>query len=60
MSTVQEFSICQLNKGENRKIPGLLEPLPIPNGAWETVTMDFITGLPRSEGKDVLLVVVDQ
>jgi hypothetical protein len=24
------------------------------------VTMDFITGLPRSEGKDVLLVVVDK
>ncbi|KAJ3703272.1 hypothetical protein LUZ61_006977 [Rhynchospora tenuis] len=51
---------CQLNKGENVLYPGLLQPLPIPDGAWQSVGLDFITGLPRSRGKDVILVVIDR
>ena len=27
---------------------------------WEEVSMDFITGLPKSEGKSVIMVVVDR
>jgi RNase H-like domain found in reverse transcriptase/Reverse transcriptase (RNA-dependent DNA polymerase)/Integrase zinc binding domain/Retroviral aspartyl protease/Ty3 transposon capsid-like protein/Integrase core domain/Chromo (CHRromatin Organisation MOdifier) domain len=57
---VQRCDTCQLNKGENISSPGLLEPIPIPTGAWEVLTMDFVCGLPRSEGKDVIMVVIDK
>jgi hypothetical protein len=52
--------ICQRSKHENCKYPGLLDPLPTPDMAWAHVTMDFIEGLPKSQGKDVILVVVDK
>jgi hypothetical protein len=50
----------QQNKGETIKTPGLLQPLAIPSQHWEEVSMDFITGLPKSEGKTVIMVVVDR
>ena len=37
---------CQANKGERLKVGGLLQPLEIPNGKWESISMDFIVGLP--------------
>jgi len=57
---VRQCDTCQMNKGEHVASPGLLEPIPIPNGAWELLTMDFIVGLPKSEGKEVIWVVVDK
>ena len=57
---IAECEICQRNKGETVKTPGLLQPLPIPNQRWEEISMDFITGLPKSKGKDAIMVVVDR
>lgn len=57
---VRECPTCQVTKGENVHIPGLLEPLEIPDMAWSHITMDFIEGLPMSRGKDVIFVVVDR
>ncbi|KAH9291972.1 hypothetical protein KI387_042837 [Taxus chinensis] len=57
---VSECLVCQQNKGETIKTPGLLQPLPIPSQRWEEVSMDFITGLPCSEGKNVIFVIVDR
>lgn len=61
---VQEFvkacDVCQRCKSEHVPTPGLLQPLPIPERAWETITMDFIEGLPKSKGKDVILVIADK
>uniref|UniRef100_A0A0A9FY82 Integrase catalytic domain-containing protein n=1 Tax=Arundo donax TaxID=35708 RepID=A0A0A9FY82_ARUDO len=57
---VNECATCQRAKGEHCHYPGLLNPLPIPDMAWEHITMDFVEGLPKSNGKDVVLVVVDR
>ena len=40
--------------------PGLLQPLERPMQAWVCCSMDFVEGLPKSEGKDYILVVVDK
>ena len=40
------------------KVP--LKPNEIPEGPWETITMDFITDLPKSNGFDSILTVVDR
>ncbi|XP_026383753.1 uncharacterized protein LOC113279266 [Papaver somniferum] len=52
--------VCQRNKGEHTFPNGLLQPLPIPNHAWQHISMDFIEGLPMNERKSVILVVVDR
>ena len=51
---------CQVNKAECLKAGGLLHPLEIPNGKWESISMDFIVGLPTTNhGRDAIWVVVD-
>jgi hypothetical protein len=46
---------------ENRHPTGLLQPLTIPEWKWEVVTMDFITGFPRTcKLYDSIMVVVDK
>jgi hypothetical protein len=42
------------------KTLGLLQPLAIPSQRWEEVSMDFITGLLKYEGKSVIMVTVDR
>jgi hypothetical protein len=38
-----------------------LQPLPILEWKWETISMDFITGLPRSAKQtNVIMVVVEK
>jgi len=52
--------ICQKqHKAENLHPAGLLQPLPIPLQTWSNISMDFIEWLPNSQGKSVLLVMVD-
>jgi hypothetical protein len=56
---VAECLVFQQNKVETVNTPGLLQPLSIPSQHWEEVSMDFITGLPKSEEKSVIMVIVD-
>ena len=39
---------------------GLLQPLPIPDRKWESVSMEFIMGLPKSQRKDNIFAVFDR
>jgi hypothetical protein len=55
-----ECLIFQQNKVETIKTPGLVQPLSIPSQQWEEVSVDFIIGLPKSEGKSVIMVIVDR
>ena len=57
---VKQYQICQQAKHMNTHPAGLLQPLPIPDGAWQDLSMDFIEGLPKSEGYDVIMVIVDR
>ena len=58
---VRTCSDCQRNKAQSGKTPGLLQPLPVPNAPWDSVSLDFIVALPKSEGGyDAILVMVDR
>ena len=51
----------QVNKHERLKVGGLLHPLDIPKGKWESISIDFIIGLPQTNcGHDLVWVVVDR
>jgi transposase InsO family protein len=58
--SVQECLTCQRAKPERVRYPGLLQPLPVPSFAWEIVSMDFISGFPKSGRYDGVMVVVDK
>ena len=55
---IQHCPVCQRAKGEHCHYPGLLEPLPILYMDWRHISMDFVEGLPKSQSKETILVVV--
>lgn len=57
---VKTCSICQQAKPKRVKYPRLLQPLAVPDQAWQVVTMDFIEGLPTSGSANCILVIVDK
>ena len=57
---VRACSTCQKCKSDTSAYPGLLQPLPIPTKVWSDISMDFIEKLPKSAGKDSIMVVVDR
>ncbi len=46
---------CNQNKSSHQAPSGLLRPLPVPHHPWSHISMDFVTGLPPSDGKTVIL-----
>jgi hypothetical protein len=60
LSFVKAYTICQQAKPNRNKYPELLSPLPLLDGSWHTISLDFIEGLPRSGAANCILVVVDK
>ena len=57
---VRQCLTCQSCKYDTSPNPGLLQPVQISQEVWRDVSMDFIEGLPKSCGKEVIFVVVDR
>ncbi|KAK2355410.1 hypothetical protein QL285_092825 [Trifolium repens] len=51
---------CQKAKVEHQRPAGMLQSLDIPEWKWDSISMDFITGLPKTRRKhDSIWVIVD-
>ncbi|GKA01220.1 ty3-gypsy retrotransposon protein [Tanacetum coccineum] len=57
---IKECDVCQRNKADLAAYPRLSQPLLVPKKIWSEISMDFIVGLPKSQGKFVIFVVVDR
>ena len=57
---VSSFMVCQKVTYNRGNQPGLLQPLPIPNGPWESISMDFVFGsLGSSQANTGIWTIVD-
>jgi hypothetical protein len=56
---VQSCIVCQQAKPDRSKLPGKLQPLPVPSEAWQIISLDFVEGLPMSSSFNCILVVVN-
>jgi hypothetical protein len=55
---IRACALCSQSKPSNRK-HGLYQPLPLPSRPWESISMDFLSGLPTTQKKhDAIWVVV--
>lgn len=52
--------VCIQAKPDRNRYPGLLSPLPVPDEAWQIISMDFIEGLPTSGHANCIMVIVDK
>jgi hypothetical protein len=57
---VRSCDVCQRQTYTASSPGGLMPPLQVPEQIWEDISMDFITGLPKSKGYEAILVVVDR
>lgn len=57
---VKTCDTCQKTKHDRRGKLGYLQPLEIPAQPFDTISLDFVSGLPMSNGKNAILVVVDK
>nr|KYP37777.1 Transposon Ty3-I Gag-Pol polyprotein [Cajanus cajan] len=62
---VEEFVyaclVCQKAKVEHQKPSGLMQPLDVPVWKWDSISMDFVVGLPKTvKNLDAIWVIVDR
>ena len=57
---IQRCFKCQQNKVQHQKKAGELHPLEIPQGPWQEISIDIIGPLPKSNGMDAIVVIIDQ
>jgi len=56
---VAHCDLCLCTKVQRCLHIGELQPLLIPEEHWNTISMDFISELPESEGYDSIMAVID-
>jgi len=56
---VKTCDLCIQMKAQKRRSMGELQPLPIPEAHWDTISVDFVVKLPESNGYDAVMNVVD-
>ena len=57
---IQECFKCQQNKIQHMKKARELHFLEMPKGPWQEININIIRPLLRSNGKDAIVVIVDQ
>ena len=57
---IRNCYICQRSKAPRDQYNGLLQALPVPEQRWQDISIDFITGLPVSEGFNAICAIVDR
>lgn len=58
---VSRFLTCQQVKAELQRPTGLHQQIEILKWKWERITMNFVTGLPRTQkGFDSIWVIIDR
>ena len=57
---VKACPVCSQHKPSHQAPAGLLQPLPVPHRPWSHISLDFVTGLPPSQGHTTILTVVDR
>jgi hypothetical protein len=57
---IRSYTACAIAK-LNTKKQGLYTPLPPPDKPWESISMDYMSGLPSTKrGNDCVFLVVDR
>src|SRR3979490_2122804 len=56
---VKTCDLCTRTKAQRLPLMGELEPLPIPEAWWDTISIDFIVELPETHSHDAVMNVVD-
>jgi hypothetical protein len=55
---IRACALCSQSRPSNRK-QGLYQPLPLPSHPWNSISMDFLSGIPTTQKKhDAIWVVV--
>ena len=57
---VKKCNTCQKVKAKNSSTTTPLHPNEIPSSPWEIISINLISPLPQSKGKNTILVIVDQ
>ena len=57
---IRSCPVCQQMKSDNWKKASALQPIPLPERAWQQITTDLVTDLPKSEGKTAIAVFMDR
>lgn len=57
---VRNCDVCGDATVWRHKKQGLLKPLPVPDRIWSEITIDFISGLPLSNGCSTIQVITDR
>ncbi|XP_021716891.1 uncharacterized protein LOC110684765 [Chenopodium quinoa] len=59
--SVSKCLMCQKVKIDHKRPMGKVQPLEIPGWKWDSISMDFVTGLPKTRtGNDTIMVIVDR